>query len=139
MLKEVKEKYCNCSFSTNKDILKININHSVCNNCGSILIKTPDNNIYYTLKSKQKIRNIELNPIEIIKNMKKNTENKYPYLNEEYNMNDEEKLDKENILKTIKLYLKNRKMIILTLQKLMKMFDFTDLFFINVYFMSILF
>ena len=130
MMKDVKEKkYCNCSFSTNKDILKININHSFCNNCGSILIKTPDNNIYYTLKSKQKINKVEINPFEIIENMKKNTEKQYPYLNEEYNMNDEEKLDKENFLKTIKLYLKNRKMIISTLQKMMKIFDFTDLIF----------
>ena len=130
MMKDTKEKkYCNCSFSTNKDILKIGVNHSFCINCGSILIKTEDNNIYYTLKPKQKIKKIDFNPFEIIKNMKKNSEIEYPYLNEEYNMNEEEKVDKENFFKTINLYLKNRKMIILTLQKMMKMFDFTDLIF----------
>ena len=130
MLKDTKDKkYCNCCISSNKDILKINVNHSFCSNCQSILIKTPDNNIYYTLKHKQKINKIELHPILVIKNMKQKTEIEYPYLNEEYNVSEEEKLNKENSLKSIKLYLKHRKMIILTLQKLMKMFDFTDLVF----------
>ena len=129
MLKDTKEnKYCSCSFSSNKDILKTNINNSFCSNCGSILIKTKDNNIYYTLKSKQKNKKSEINPIEMIKSMKQKTEIEYPYLNKEYNMN-EEKHDKDNLLKSIKLYLKNRKFIILSLQKMMKMFDFTDLIF----------
>ena len=130
MLKDKNEnKYCNCSFSSNKEILKTNIYYSFCSNCGSILIKTLDNKICYTLKPKQKIKKVEFNPIESIKNMKQKTENEYPYLNEEYNMANGDKLDKENVLKSIKLYLKNRKIIILTLQKMMKMLDFTDLIF----------
>ena len=131
MFKDTKEKkYCNCSFSPNIDILKKNLTQSFCNNCGSILLKAPDSiNIYYTLKSKQKIKKAEFNPIDIIKNMKKITEKEFPYINEEFNINDEEKLNKENVLNSIKLYLKHRKMIILTLQKMMKMFDFTDLIF----------
>ena len=129
MLKDIKEKKnCNCSFSYDQQILKKQINHSFCNKCGSILIKTPDNNIYYTLKPKQKIKNIDFTPIEIIKNMNKKTEIEYPYLNKEYNINELE-TDKECLLKSIKLYLKHRKMIIIILQKMMKMFDFTDLVF----------
>ena len=130
MLKDTKEKkYCNCPFSSNKDIFKANINHSFCSKCGSILIKTADNNIYYSLKTKQKIKESEINPIEMIKSMKEKTEFEYPYLNEEYNMSNEEKLDIECFTKSIKLYLKHRKMIILTLQKMMKMLDYTDLIF----------
>ena len=129
-MKDTKEKkYCNCPFSSNKDILKANINHSFCSKCGSILIKTADNNIYYTLKTKHKIKESEINPIEMIKSMKEKTEFEYPFLNEEYNMSNEEKLDIECFTKSIKLYLKHRKMIILTLQKMMKMLDYTDLIF----------
>ena len=60
-------KYCNCSSSSNKLILKANINHSFCSKCGSVLIKTSNNNIYYTLKQKQKQKEAEFDPIEIIK------------------------------------------------------------------------
>lgn len=130
MLKDTKQtKYCNCSTSCDKNILKPEINHSFCQKCGSILIKDSDQNIYYTLKHKQKIKTIDLNPIDIILCMKKRTEDDYPYLNKEYNMNDIEKGDKESLLKTLNLYLKKRKMVIMTLQKMMKMFDFSDLIF----------
>jgi DNA-directed RNA polymerase subunit M/transcription elongation factor TFIIS len=127
MLKDTK--YCNCSISPNKLILKSNINHSFCNKCGSILIKTSNNNIYYTLKQKQKQKETEFNPIEIIKSMKKKTEEEYPYLNNEYNMSDLEKYNKEKIVQSINLYSKHRKNIILTLQKMMKMLDYSDLIF----------
>lgn len=127
MLKDTK--YCNCSISSNKLILKSNINHSFCNKCGSILIKTSNNNIYYTLKQKQKQKETEFNPIDIIKSMKKKTEEEYPYLNNEYNMSDLEKYNKEKIVQSINIYSKHRKNIILTLQKMMKMLDYSDLIF----------
>ena len=122
-------KYCNCSSSSNKLILKANINHSFCSKCGSVLIKTSNNNIYYTLKQKQKQKEAEFDPIEIIKSMKKKTEEEYPYLNNEYNMSDLEKYNKEKIIQSINLYSKQRKNIILTLQKMMKMLDYSDLIF----------
>ena len=129
-MKDAKEnKYCNCTIPSNKQILKSNINHSFCSKCGSVLIKGPDNNIYYTMKPKQKIKPTELSPIEMIKKMKKKTEEEYPYLNNDYNMNDIEKFNKEKLSKSIDNYLKHRKMIILTLQKMMKMLDFSDLIF----------
>jgi hypothetical protein len=123
------EKICNCSNPTNKDIFKHTINHSFCNKCGSILIKSNHGNIHYILKPKQKQKPIDFDPIQLIKSMKKKTEKEYPYLNNEFNMNTIQERNKEVILKSINTYLKYRKMIILTLQKLMKLLDFSDLIF----------
>ena len=129
-MKDIKQaKYCNCSAPCDKNILKPNINHSFCQNCGSILLKDYNKNIYYTLKAKQNINKIEFSPIDIILSMKNKTEAEYPYINREYNINNIEKWNKENLLKSINLYLKHRKMIISNLQKLMKSFDFSDLIF----------
>ena len=127
MSKEINQgKYCNCLASCNKEILKSNINHSYCNKCGSVLIKDKLGKIYYTIKTKQKIEKIEFNPIDIIRAMKKKTDAEYPYLNKEYNIDDKNDNLKEKKMKSIKLYLQYRKMIIVTLQKFIKMFDFTD-------------
>ena len=123
------EKICNCTNPTNKDIFNQTINHSFCNKCGSILIKSNHGNIHYILKPKQKQKPIDFDPIQLIKAMKKKTEKEYPYLNNEYNMNELEEKNKEVILKSINTYLKNRKMVILTLQKLMKLLDYSDLIF----------
>ncbi len=122
-------KYCNCQNFSNDNLINIEKNYFFCEKCGSILIKISNNNFYYTMKSKQKINRTEFNPIEIIRSMKKKTESDYPYLSNEYNMNEKEKNNKESFLTSINLYLKYRKIIILTLQKMMKMFDFTDLIF----------
>ena len=130
MLKDnMANKICYCKSPNNKEILKKNINHSFCDKCGCILIKSNNGRIYYTLKPKQKIKPNDLNPIEIIKSMKKKTEKDYPYLNNEYYMDDIKKYNKESFMKSINLYLKQRKMIILVLQKMMKMLDFSDLIF----------
>ena len=66
--------------------------------------------------------------------MKKKTDLDYPNLNNEYNIGEGDKYNKENIIKSINLYLKHRKMIILTLQKMMKMLDFSDLIFFQTLF-----
>ena len=66
-------KICYCEISSNKDILKENINHSFCQKCGSILIKNSQGIINYTLQNKYKQKNSEINPITIIKTMKKKT------------------------------------------------------------------
>ena len=125
------KKYCNCSISSNKEILKSSIIYSYCEKCGSVLLKDVNNNknIYYTIKPKQRQKSVELNPIEIIKTMKAKTEMDFPFLNNEYNMNDDEKNNQEEFIKSIELYLSHRKMIIMIMQKMMKMLDFTDLSF----------
>ena len=135
MSKDLKDnKYCNCQIYSDKNIIKPNKNYSFCEKCGSILIKDGNNNICYTIKPKQKQKPIEFNPIEIIKAMKKKTDLDYPNLNNEYNIGEGDKYNKENIIKSINLYLKHRKMIILTLQKMMKMLDFSDLIFFQTLF-----
>jgi len=123
------KKYCNCPISKNKLILKSSINHSFCEKCGSVLLKSSSGKINYTIKQKQKIKPVEFDPIEVIKSMKKKTDDEYPYLNNEYNMSDLDQYNKEKIFKSIDIYLKHRKSIILNLQKMMKMLDYSDLIF----------
>ena len=128
MLKHTdKTKICNCEIPSNKTILHSHINHSFCEKCGSILIKSINGNIYYTIKPAKKQKEIELDPITIIKSMKRKTEENFPYIynlynncNSPHNQTNEEKLN---------IYLKNRKMLILKLQKLFKVFDFCDMTF----------
>ena len=122
-------KYCNCQTSTNKEILKDNINFSFCDKCGCILLKGSGGNIYYTLKTKQKRLPYDLSPISFVKHMKKRTEEDYPYIYEDYNINKADKSAKDKALKSINIYLKYRNLILLKLQKLMKTFDYCDMIF----------
>ena len=116
-------KYCYCEISPNKDILKENINHSFCQKCGSILIKDSQGIINYTLQNKHKQENSEINPITIIKTMKKRTEVALPYI---YNIYNSDIFDKSKDEKSINIYLKHRKKLVLKLQKLMKIFNYID-------------
>ena len=133
------QKYCNCHSSSDKEILKSNVNYSFCEKCGCILLKSHDGSIYFTLKTKQRRLPYDLSPIEIVKHMKKKTEENYPYIYEEYNMNKNDKHIKEKSIKALNIYLKYRKMLLLKLQKLMKLFDYCDmtfyqtLFFLDIY------
>ena len=130
MSKNKKEtKYCNCHVSSDKAILKSEAKHSFCNKCGCVLLKSKDGTIYYTLKTKQKRLPYDLSPISIIKHMKKKTEDGYPYIYEEFNINKSDKYTKEKTVKSINIYLKFRKMLLLKLQKLMKTFDYCDMVF----------
>ena len=126
---EKEKKYCNCPVSNNKLLLKSSINYSFCEKCGSILLKSSSGKLNYTIKQKQKIKPVEFDPIEIIKSMKKKTDAEYPYLNNEYNMSHMDQYNKDKLLKSINIYLKHRKSIILNLQKMMKMLDYSDLIF----------
>ena len=122
-------KYCNCQSSSNTKILRNEIKHSFCEKCGCVLLKGSNGTIYYTMKPKQKRLPYELNPITIIKLMKKITKENYPYMDEEFNVDKTDKFNKDKYVKSINLYLKYRKMILLKLQKLMKIFDYCDLIF----------
>ena len=130
MLKNQKpKKICNCLIPTNKNILKEEINYSFCQRCGSIILVNDIGNINYTIKPKIKQRSNEINPIDIIKNMKNITKKNYPNINNEYNININEEKDKEKFCKTIGIYISYRKMIIILLQKMLKIFDFNDVIF----------
>ena len=121
MLKYLKHrKICNCRIPTDKNILNPEIDNSFCKKCGSIILKSINDVITYTLKSKQKQKPIFVNPTNIIKKMKHRTEVDYPNLNKECNKNNKEQNE---------LYLKHRKMILVYLQKMMKLFDYDDIVF----------
>ena len=132
-------KYCNCQTSSDNEILKPNVNHSFCEKCGCVLIKNHEGSIYFTLKPKQKRQPYDLSPIEFIRHMKKKTEEKYPHIYEEFNLSKNDDHIKEKTMKSLNIYLKYRKMILIKLQKLMKIFDYCDvtfyqtLFFLDTY------
>ena len=90
------KKYCNCQISSDTKILKKEVNHSFCEKCGSILLKGANGTIYYTLKPKQKRLPYELNPINIFQSMKKMSEEKYPNIKEDYNIDKSDKLNKNS-------------------------------------------
>ena len=132
-------KYCNCQTSSDNEILKPNVNHSFCEKCGCVLLKNHEGSIYFTLKPKQKRQPYDLSPIEFIRHMKKKTEEKYPHIYEEFNLSKNDDHIKEKTMKSLNIYLKYRKMILIKLQKLMKIFDYCDvtfyqtLFFLDTY------
>ena len=123
----IQTKICNCKISSNKKIFHSNIHHSFCEKCGSILIKSNNGNIYYTIKPKKKQTKIELDPIMLIKSMKRKTEENYPFIYNIYNNSDI--LDNSKNHEKLNIYLENRKMLILKLQKLIKIFDYCDYIF----------
>ena len=132
--------YCNCKFSSNTKILESYINHSFCEKCGSILLKSSSETIHYTLKQKQKEFQYELNPIHIIKSMKKKTEEYYPNIYNEYNNPNVSNInEKDELIKPINIYLKHRKKLLSILKKLIKIYDYYDvsfyqcLFFLDIY------
>ena len=103
-----------------------NIIYSYCEECGNIAIKN-NNNFYYTIKPKQKQRAIEVNPITITKNMKKNQELAYPNLYNIYNLDIKENISK--IKERIMIYFNRRKIILLYLQAITRKLNYSDLTF----------
>ena len=134
------KRICNCSIPTDKNIFKKETDYSFCKRCGSIMIKNTNGDINYTIKPKHKQGSTEINPIDIIKSMIDRTNTYYPNLNNEYNMDKEEMINTKKSNKFIDLYLDNRKVILLYLQKLMKIFDYTDIiFYQSLYYMDYIF
>ena len=141
MLKYLKHrKICNCSIQAKENILKCQNEQSFCKRCGSIIIKNIDRSTNYTLKPREKQKDIDINPIDIIKSMKAKTECYYPNLNKEYNMNQDETSNINETIDSINAYLDKRKMILIHLQKLMKLFDFNDIvFYQSLFYMDYIF
>ena len=121
------KRICNCQNPSNTTIFKSYINHSYCEKCGCILIKNIQGVIHYTLKPNKKQQELELNPITIIKSMIKKTEENYPNINYIYN-NSDIFYNFKNDYK-LNIYLKNRKMLLIKLQNLMKTFGYCDMIF----------
>ena len=137
-------KICNCEIPSKNSIISSNKSHSYCSKCGTIILKGINDTMNYILKPKQKQKAIEINPIGIIKWMKKTTEIHFPNLNNEYNHPNNKNEFNEDAPKSFQLYFKNRKMMILLLQKMMKMLDYSDLtfyqclFYIDIYLSNII-
>ena len=70
--KQLQMKYCNCQISSNTEILKTNVFNSYCEKCGCIFLKNSKGIINYTLKRKP--FPYEVDPINILRTMKKNME-----------------------------------------------------------------
>ena len=122
-------KICNCQSTSNREIFIDEVDYSFCKKCGCILIKDAEGIINYTLKPKQKILPYDISPIDIIRNMKKITEQNYPNIYEDFNFDKNDEGNEERMVKSINNYLNHRKMIISTLQRLIKLFDFHDTIF----------
>ena len=122
-------KVCNCESLFKKAALKSSLNHYFCFKCGNLLLKDLEGNIHHTLKSKQDKLYHDLSPIDIIKGMKKKTDENTPFIYESYNINRADKYIFEKSLKSIDIYLKHRKFLLLTLQKMIKIFDYCDIVF----------
>ena len=106
---------------------KSNNIYNYCQKCGIISI-TYENELYYTLKPKQKEKPTELDPIEIIKSMKKLQEKYYPHLNNVYHIKtDEQNVDIIN--NNIQFYLTQRTFLLYYLQKATKLLNYSDLSF----------
>ena len=124
---QTQTKVCNCQIPSNEKIFHSHTYHSFCEKCGSIMIKSVNGHIYYTIKPTKMQKGTEFNPISFIKSMKAKTEENYPFIYNLYNHPNLYHFDEGD--KNLSIYLRNRKMLILKLQKLIKTFDYCDMIF----------
>ena len=103
--------------------------YDYCGKCGSILVNN-NNHLYYTIKPKIKQKEIEFDPVIVVKEMIKHEDKSYPYLNNVFNLNlDENPLKLQKTKERIFLYLSKRKLLLLYLQNLTKILNYSDLSF----------
>ena len=109
-----------------KENIIYNISYSYCPKCGSISLKNK-NNFYFTIKPKQKQKPIEFNPVLIINNMKKNQDISYPNLQNIYNLDIKDNIEK--MKEKIEIYFIKRRLALLYLQNMTKKMNYSDLSF----------
>ena len=116
----------------NKDKYKVdnkNKLYDYCSECGSISLNMNNNN-YYTIKPIVKQKEIEIDPIKVVKEMIKLQNKSKPYLNNVFNLNlNEESSKLQEIKERIFLYLSKRKLLLLYLQNITKVLNYSDLSF----------
>ena len=106
-----------------------NKSYSYCRQCGSISLNY-NNKSYYTIKPISLDNEIELDPIQLLKGMKNTQSLNFPNLENVYNINSENNPDKvKQIKEKIFLYLSKRKTLLLYLQSITKMLNYSDLSF----------
>ena len=109
-----------------KENIIYNISYSYCPKCGSISVKNK-NNFYFTIKPKQKQKPIEFNPVLIINNMKRNQDISYPNLQNIYNLDIKDNIEK--MKEKIEIYFIKRRLVLLYLQNMTKKMNYSDLSF----------
>ena len=103
--------------------------HIYCSQCGSISINY-NNNFFFTVKPKSMENEIEIDPIQVVKEMKNNQKRSYPFLENDFNINPKESPSKiKEIKEKIFLYLSKRKTLLLYLQNITKTLNYSDLSF----------
>ena len=103
--------------------------YDYCEKCGSISLNH-NNHYYYTIKPISKQKELEIDPIKIVKEMKNYQNKSQPYLNNAFNLNLDEKSSKlQEIKERIFLYLSKRKLLLLYLQNITKILNYSDLSF----------
>jgi hypothetical protein len=103
--------------------------YDYCGECGSIALNY-NNNYYYTIKPLIKQKELEIDPVKIVNEMIKLEKKSHPYLNNVFNLNLNESTSKLQELKEkIFLYLSKRKLLLLYLQNITKVLNYSDLSF----------
>ena len=133
-------KICNCTVASDQFTLTKKEAYSFCKRCGCIIFKKSDWKMNYTIKPKEKSTPNEINPIVLIKSMRKITEENYPHLKRGYNLNKREDKDLEKESKSMNIYLRHRNLVLKYLQKIMEIFDLSDkVFYQCLFFMDYVF
>ena len=120
-----------CSHAGHKKNIDKNINklYDYCGECGSIALNH-NNNYYYTIKPLIKQKELEIDPVKIVNEMIKLENKSHPYLNNVFNLNLNESSSKlQEMKEKIFLYLSKRKLLLLYLQNITKVLNYSDLSF----------
>ena len=120
-----------CSHKGNKKNIGKNKNkiYDYCSECGSVSLNL-NNNYYYTIKPLVKQKELEIDPIKIVKEMINLQDKSHPYLNNVFNLNLNENASKlQEMKEKIFLYLSKRKLLLLYLQNITKVLNYSDLSF----------
>ena len=123
--RKIKESLC-----SHEKIIKIkNKSYIYCSQCGSISINH-NNNSFFTIKPKSMENEIEINPIQVVKEMITNQKRNFPFLQNDFNINPNENPAKiKKIKENIFLYLSKRKTLLLYLQNITRTLNYSDLSF----------
>ena len=115
--------------ASSKNINPKDKSYDYCTECGSISINYNDH-YYYTLKPLMKQKELEVDPIKVVRQMKKLVKINHPYLDNVFNLNLKEHETKIiEIKEKISMYLSIRKFLLLHLQNITKVLNYSDLSF----------
>ena len=109
-----------------KNLVPKNNSYDYCPQCGSIAI-FHNNQYYFTIKPIAKNKKLEVDPINIVNEMKSSEKENY-FLDNLYNISDKD-LKYKILQKRISLYLSKRKLLLYYLQNITKALNYSDLSF----------